>query len=268
MSRARRYVRHYADAVIAINHYSASMFPECRTKMQIIYDWIDIEKRYEKRSFSDIFGVDSENLKVLLFTGGLGRIKGTYEVVKTFTDEIQGAEYRLLMMGSGLDYRLQGVCGKIKKIMMITGWKPYGYRVMEQIKKDDRIICISPTYNMVDFYRQAYCTLSYFTIPHANLALAEAVSLGTVAIAAMTEEALEYTNNGRGAVLFNINDKDDFSAKIRYVLANYENVKEKTLQNSSAVRKRFSPDRNIRKLNQVCEDVSYNGNTLQNKRIN
>lgn len=257
MKRARSYADRYADVLIAVNHYSASLFPECKEKTHIIYDWFDMDNRYEKRPFSDIFNEDVKRLKVFLFTGGLGRIKGTHIVVNTFIEHLRDSDYRLLMMGPGLDYSLRGLSGKIKKILMITGWKPYGYKVMEQIKKDDRIVCIAPTYNIVDFYRQAYCTLSYFTIPHANLALAEAVALGTVAVAARTEESIEYTNDGKGAALFNINDRSDFIEKIEYVIKNYEDAKENAESNSLKIREMFSSETNIQRLNSVCDLVCY-----------
>lgn len=255
MKRARKHAWKYADAIIAINKYSASLFPECHNKAHIIYDWFDIQSRYEKRPYSEIFGEKSKDLKVFLFTGGLGRIKGTHIVVQTFQEKIHGNDYRLLMMGTGLDYKLQGVSGKIKKILIVIGWKPYGYSVMEQIKKDERIVVIPPAYNMVDIYRQAFCTLSYFTIPHANLALAEAVSLGTVAIAARTEESIEYSDNGEGAVLFNINDANDFTDKINYVLANQKSIKKQVQMHSENIKMLFSPELNIEKLNQVCGSV-------------
>ena len=90
MKRARKHAWKYADAIIAINKYSASLFPECHNKAHIIYDWFDIQSRYEKRSYSEIFGEKSKDLKVFLFTGGLGRIKGTHIVVQTFQEKIHG----------------------------------------------------------------------------------------------------------------------------------------------------------------------------------
>lgn len=258
MKRARFFALHYADALIAINQFSASLFPECVNKTTIVYDWFAPKDRYEEKPFMDFFGSEAENLKVFLFTGGLGRIKGTLEVVQLFSQHIVGSEYRLLMMGSGLDYKLKGIAGIIKRILMLTGWEPYGYKVTELIKKDTRIVCIPPTYKIVDIFLQSYCALSYFTIPHANLALAEAVALGTVAIAPLTEEALEYTDNGKGAVLFNINDKVDFMAKVNYVINNYDLVKEKAKMHAHVVKEMLDPRVNIEKLNRVLEMVGEN----------
>lgn len=258
MKKARQYAEEYADSVVAINKFSASLFPECENKMTIIHDWIDLSERDEARPFKDIFKEEYENLKVLLFTGGLAKIKGTLDIIKIFSERIKGSEYRLLMMGAGLDYRFRGISGLIKKALMLTGWKPYGYQVVEAIKQDKRIVTVPATYKIVDFYRQSYCTVSYFKIPHANLTLAEAIEVGTIAIAPNTEEALEYSDNGAGAVLFEIDNPDDFISKFQYLADNYDSIKSKVIMHSDAIKEMFSPELNIAKLNMVCERVGNN----------
>lgn len=255
MDRARMYAKKYADAIVAINQYSASMFSDCSEKTTIIYDWINLSERYEPIPFENIIENYSKELKVILFTGGMARIKGTLEVVRLFSNQIKGDEYRLLMMGAGLNYEFRGLSGIIKKALMLTGWKPYGYRVTEIMRSDDRIVCAPPTYKIIDIYKQAYCTMSYFTIPHANLALAEAVAVGTVAIAPDTEESVEYSDDGKGAVLFKINNEQDLMDKFRYLTENYESVKKEVSLHSAAIQEKFSPISNINKLNQVCKSV-------------
>ena len=241
---------------MAINHYSASLFPDCADKMTIVYDWIDFSNRFEKRSYDEIFGEDTKQLKVLLFTGGMARIKGTLEVVQTFHENIQGSEYRLLMMGAGLDYKFSGISGKIKRLLMLTGWKPYGYRVSETVKSDNRIVCIPATYKIVDILRQCYLNISYFTIPHANLALAEATCLGTVSVAPRTEESLEYVGGEDGAVLYTINDKEDFVRAIDYAEKNYKSIKEKVQLKSLGIQQVFGAPENVERFNRVCKSIS------------
>lgn len=140
---------------------------------------------------------------------------------------------------------------------MVTGWEPYGLKIQKMIKQDSRIFCFPSTYYMTDIYRQSFFTISYFTIPHANLALAEAISLGAVGIAARTEESMEYSNNGKGAILYNINDPSDFYKKIEYVINHYEDAKLQAVKNSAYVKDLFSPSRNINKLNEVFAQVFY-----------
>ena len=257
MRRARRFADKYADALIAINEFSASMFPECTNKTSIIHDWIDFSDRFESTPFSEIFGRTADDLKVMLYTGGLARIKGTLEIVKIFSKYVLGEEYRLLMIGAGLDYhpKLRGLIGFFERILMFFGWKPYGYKTVEAIKKDKRIVCLPPTYKIVDIFKQSYCMLSYFTIPHANLALAEAIALGTVSIAAKTEESFEYSDNGEGAVLYGFKNKKDFVKKINYVLAHYEEIKDRVMKHSDNISQKFSRDSNATIFNKVLYSV-------------
>jgi glycosyltransferase involved in cell wall biosynthesis len=51
-------------------------------------------------------------------------------------------------------------------------------------------------------------------MPHANLSLAEAIIVGTPVIAARTEEADEYSLNGKLAKLFEFGNIDAFNQTI------------------------------------------------------
>ena len=214
-----------------------------------------MKNRYEKVDFDKIFDESTENLKIILFTGGLARIKGTLEVIRLFSNKILGEEYRLLLMGAGLDYRFTGLSGKIKKILVRIGVKPYGFKVVEAIKKDYRVRVVPATYNIVDYVKKSYCVISYFTIPHANLGMAEAIELGTIVIAPKTDEAIEYSNNGEAALLYTLKDEEDLIRKFNYMVNNYEQVKDRVLTNSDAIQNMFSPEANIKRLNTVCKSI-------------
>ena len=62
LSKIQKIITSYADQIVAINGYSASMVPNRQST--IVYDWIDLSKRYEYRPFDDIFGEDTSKLKV------------------------------------------------------------------------------------------------------------------------------------------------------------------------------------------------------------
>lgn len=77
--------------------------------------------------------------------------------------------------------------------MLTLGYKVLSVKLQKMINRDNRIVCVPPTYAIKDIVEKSYCVLSYFTIPHANLALAESVILKTPIIAARTEESEEYS---------------------------------------------------------------------------
>ena len=255
MYRARRYAYEYADHLIAINHFSASMFPECKDKITIVYDWIDFSDRYEPISFAQLFGEDMSGKKVFLFTGGGMKIKGALEVFKVFSENMLEKNYRLLVLGNLPENESIGGIAKLYYWFMriFRREKNYNKELKMIVENDSRIMIIPATYKIKDIFRQCYCMLSYFTMPHANLALAEAVCLGTVAIAANTEEAVEYSKNGHAAVLFDIRNRNDFLMKIRYVEDNYDVIKKSVMCNSEDVKRMFDLVDNATKVNEVLQ---------------
>ena len=167
LSRIQNIITTYADQIVAINGYSASMVPERQST--IVYDWIDLSKRYEYRSFDEIFGEDTSRLKVYLFTGGLQDIKGAEEVVDVFRTRITDKNKRLLMVGVSPQPNRSGLKNKVKTILEKIGFDTYDLRVRKMIASDNRIVCIPATYAMKHIMEQAYCNLSFFTIDRKSV---------------------------------------------------------------------------------------------------
>lgn len=253
---AQKYVRKYADHLIAINQYSASMFAKSGVDTTIIYDWINLESRYKEVSFNDIFKEDTSRLKVYLFTGGVSSIKGTLSVLKLFHETIKDSNSRLLILGyNGIDKTNLDIRDRILLFLSRLGYKTYADKALDIIKQDKRIIGIPSTYYITDIYKQAFCMLSSFGIPHANLALAECISLETVCIAANTSESLEYSLNGELAFLFNINDQSDFERAYHRMVEKHDLMKKKLKNKSHIIRELFDRKRNAQHLNNTIIKV-------------
>lgn len=242
---ARKYVYEYADEMIAINLYSASMFP--KKNATIVYDWIDMDSRFEKRPMSDILGEEASDKKVYLYTGGIQRIKGAVEVITTFSKCVKDPNARLLIIGIDSN----GSIGKLKQLLAKVGVKSYFYKVKEAILADSRIRCIPPTYMLAHIMQQCYCNLSYFTIPHANLAMAECEIMGTPSIAADNPESQEYSMNGTLSMLYPSNDKNAFSHAIFSFDSNYEGYKRNLRANGETIKNTFSKQANVERLQSV-----------------
>ena len=251
LSLARKFVYKYADKIIAINRYSSKIFPE--KESTIVYDWIDMDSRFREFHLSDYFGNNVGDLKIYLYTGGLQSIKGASEVLDAFTNIIHDANARLLVIGIDPSLNLIGIKGTIKNILSKIGLNCYEISVKKQIASDSRIICIPATYYLSHIIQQAYCNLSYFTIPHANLTLAECEILGTPSVAACTDESLEYSLNGELSILYKINDKKDFYRAIKNLDENYGKLKSSLSDKANIVKSMFSPESNIAKLNSVLK---------------
>ena len=256
LSRLQNIISNYADKIVAINSFSASLVKN--REVSVVYDWIDLSNRYEYRPFDEIFDEDTSQLKVYLFTGGLQRIKGAAEVVDMFRKRIPDKNKRLLMVDVASQPNYNGIKNKVKYYLSKFGIYTYEYRVRKKIDSDDRIVCIPATYAIKHIMEQAYCYISYFTIPHANLALAESIIVGTVPVAAKTEESVEYSNGGSLAVLYELGDQNDLLEKLNELDANYEAIKAKIAKDGHRIAEMFNKERNVVVLESVFEELLYN----------
>lgn len=243
-----------ADKIVAINEYSARMISLDSDKLAIVYDWIDLSKRYDYYPLDKIFFEDMSNIKVFVYTGGMSRIKGAYEVLKAFS-ESSNESYRLLVLGFTKEYSGHGIIGFLKKVLLTIGFPTYEYRVKCVAQNDKRIVCVPSIYNIKHIFEQAYCFLSYFTIPHANLALSEAITECVPCIAARTEESQEYTNNGELAMLFDMNKYSEFKECIDKIPSFYSQMKQTLIKGKSFVTKKFDTDTNVRLLHEVLSSL-------------
>ncbi len=241
LSVIRRMIKKWADCVIAINSYSASVvgLPE---RTAVVYDWVDFFGRRGTETFKSIFGGETSNLKFFLYVGGFNPIKGIHEVVKVFHD-YAGKDCRLLIVGNPPEHDT-GIAMK---------------RTCGTIRSDSRIKCIPGTYKILQLIEDAYCTLSFFTIPHANLFLAESIICRTVAIAAGTEEAYEYSEDGRLARIFKFGDKKAFAKALNMPEEDYRVLKKHLEESSEKVRLMFDRNRNVilwhKAIGQLCGDA-------------
>ena len=119
---AIEHIKTFADHIVAINLYSASMLEERTKTAVVVYDWIDFSNRYEPIPLDGIFQEDVSNKKVFLFTGGIARIKGGYQVLKCFTEKMKGDDKRLLFMGYDMNKPTGGLNGFLKRVLFSIGF--------------------------------------------------------------------------------------------------------------------------------------------------
>ena len=250
---AQKAVSQYCDQLIAINNYSASIFP--RTKAIIVHDWIDMDSRYEFYSLSKIFEENLNDKKVYLYTGGVQRIKGAKEVISTFVDDINDPKARLLIVGIDKEIELGGIKDQIKKSLAKIGIRSYYYNLLRLINSDNRIKCIPSTYMLAHIMQQCYCNLSYFTIPHANLALAECEIMGIPSIAADNDEAREYSLDGQLSLLFKQNDRKAFIEAIKEMDIKINTYKANLSLRLNYIKEKFSKEHNVSNLNNAISRV-------------
>lgn len=225
-------IRKYADRIVAINEYSAKMVSCPEKDIRIVYDWIDFSNRFIEHDLNSIFGEDVSRKKVFLFTGGMQPIKGCHEVLTAFS-QYSDTDARLLALGVEKEQK----------------------DIADIIKKDNRIACMPAVYEIKDLLEKCYCMLSYFTIPHANLALAESITLKLPVIAARTEESEEYSNGGKLAILFEINNLTDFQEKLNSFDKQKDQIKAYLDRDSHLIAEKFDKSRNVEVFRRTIDSV-------------
>ena len=249
----RKIVYENCDRLIAINQYSASIFPKMETA--IVYDWIDMGSRYQPMPMSEILGENMTGKKVYLFTGGIQPIKGALQVLSAFVNEIKDPDSRLLCLGLNPQVETESLRGKVKFLLTRIGYYTYNWKVKRLIESDNRIKVIPSIYMITDIMQQCFCNLSYFTIPHANLAMAEAEIIGLPSVAALNEEALEYSLNGQCAELYESNNYSSFVKAIKNMCDNYESYKSIIKEKAQVIALKFDKNSNILLLQRTLFSV-------------
>ncbi len=253
LRHARDLVERYADKVIAINRYSASIFP--KNNATIVYDWIDMEARRGGASLSDMLGEECEDKTVYLFTGGLQKIKGTIEVLSVFSQTIIGDDRRLLVLGVDPTLNWKGLKGCIKLLLSKIGYKTYMEKVVNLCKNDNRIKCAPSIYNITDIMEKVAGNISYFTMPHANLALAESIILRVPTVAAKTDESLEYSNEGVLSLLYKLGDRESFRKTWKSLDCGNDNLIKTLDKQSLVIKEKFDPKNNASIFNLALREM-------------
>lgn len=259
-SYIKKNILKYADQIIAINRYSANMVWSKEKMPIVIYDWIDMDNRRGNNSVESIIGESASDLTLFLYTGGMQWIKGAVEVLSAFSSCVKNSGARLLAFGVSPNIKRSGIRGIVKYILYKIGYKTYQYKIKDILESDSRIIPCKSVYNITDIIERCECNISYFTIPHANLTVAECIILNVPSLVAETDESLEYSCNGILAKLYKMNDYEEFKQTLSSIDKWLPILKSRINDNGKQIKKIFDPKRNSDRLNKTLKSVFINHN--------
>ena len=249
----RRAVYRYADQLVAINRFSASLFP--RKEAVTVYDWIDLEAR-KGPGIEELTGDACRGCTVYLYLGGMVPIKGAREVLRTFSEVIRGEDRRLLALGIVPPADPVPPSGIRAWLLSRKKGKRYEDAVLDLCARDQRIICLPAFYDLAAILRQADGYVSFFTIPHANLALAECILSGTPAVAARTDESLEYSDDGRLGLLYEQGNLEEFQTAWEKLDKDPALLDERLQAGAGKVSLLFDRERNAAVFNRMLKGVA------------
>ena len=247
---ARLIINKYSTKIVAINKTSAKILNLLK-KTEVIYDWVDFSKKNKKVILPED-KIDLSKDKSFLFLGGYQKIKGAYEVLFTFSKKIKNKSVKLLFVCSeSKEFSNKGLKGIIKNILRKIYLPVLSDKIKIILQNDDRIICIPHTENIKSLYKSTNCVVAFPTIPHAILPIAECIILGIPVISVDTQEAREYSNKGKSAILVQMNNIVSLKKAMIEFINNETVYKLNTMKSSTIVRAKFDKNKNSAALNKL-----------------
>jgi glycosyltransferase involved in cell wall biosynthesis len=247
----RKYLELYSDQIVAINDVS-KFIVNVNNKTTVVYDPFNLGKSKPSKLVSS-----SENGFVkIVFVGGVQRIKGAHEVVRAFTENLMAKNLILTFYGlETLSTDFSGFKGIVKRVLGLFGYLSYSDKLKELIAKDDRIVIKPYSSNMTEVINNSDLLITYPTIPHALLPIAEFLSLGVPVVTALTEEAIEYSCKSDGVAYFKMNDYQEFTEVLVDTVSRLDFFKECATLGSTPICSKFDKELNMIKLNNAYKNV-------------
>jgi len=248
---SRYFINKYSSKIIAINKTSADII-NLPAKTEVIYDWIDFKDRDGIVDLNKEYGVDVKKNKVFLFVGGFQKIKGAYEVLSVFTQLSLIENIKLLFISSNsYKYDKKSLKSIMKFVLRKLNRPVLSDKIRDIIKNDKRIVQIPMTKNIKSLYEQVHCLISFPTIPHAILPIAESLWNGNPVIAVDTPEAREYSNGGKSSILVEMNNIKNLENAILDFIKNEEEIKKEIKDSIESIKEKFNEKKNSILLNQL-----------------
>lgn len=253
---ARYIINRYADKVVAINKTSSKIL-NLQSKTTIVYDWNNFDGRDEFFNMEK-YGLDSSKEKLFLYLGGMQGIKGALEIATIFKELKHIKNIRLVFVGGKSNLETKKARGIAYRFLKRTTYiqEQYEERVREVIAQSEGMIVTLPkVFNIKSLIEQSYCFVSFITMPHAILPLAEFAWSGKPSVAVDTPEAREYTNNGTSAILVPMGDTKKFKDAIQKINNSHDLVEKLKKEGPIFAKERFDPIRNSNILNKLYSEI-------------
>jgi glycosyltransferase involved in cell wall biosynthesis len=195
-----------------------------KNKTTIIYDPVV----YKDRNTSSSTVLSNPKLKYFLYLGGMQRIKGFEQLVKSLP--YLNEDIRIYFLGGNF------VSSKNKFIKLLSLIDPFMWRInslINRLNKSEKIIKIGLVDNIFNYYSTSLGLISPFSKPHASLPVLEAFSVGKPVIVSNVTgmDEIVSVNNG---FFFKNGDEIELANAINKMAA-LDDVQYQTLRENAKV---------------------------------
>lgn len=229
------FLSNYFNVLVFISKFDFQKVSTLKTEKYLIYDKVHLDK------FTGNFKTSNKDF-IILFTGGMQRIKGALVILRALT--ILPKTIKLLFIQYDLNL------SDFSKIPLLISFKErikylfsigYNYKIFKFIKRKNlssRIILLGSQSNMSKFFNQSDVVVFPSTSPHQARPLYEAGAAKKPILITKSENIKEFFINGQNGYWFNNKDYKTLAkqililstdSKLRYKLG--ENNYSLTLKN-------------------------------------
>lgn len=189
----RNTVEKYCDWIVAISEDNARRV-NIRKKTTVIYDPVVLKNRSGE---SEI--VLAPNLKYFLYLGGMQRIKGFEQFVKSL--DYLNENIRIFFLGGSV----QLSPNPLKRVLFFLT-DPFFWKMNSLSRKlhtSHNVINVGMVDNVFDYYEKSLAIISPFSKPHASLPILEAFFMAKPVIVSDVQGMDEFVNGDNGVFFKN-----------------------------------------------------------------
>lgn len=251
----RKIIHKYSDKIIAICKNDADkLMPS--DKIKVVYNFVDFkefDRNISGTNFRREFDLD-ENTKAVGMLGGVLRIKGTFEFLKSLKkvkENIKNVKY--FVIGS--------YPSEVKGIKKITSTDNYNY--FKEIKSflrreglEEDVIFTGVRLDIPEVIAGLDLIVFPSIVPHFARPIIEAGAMAKPVVASNLEGPQELIEDGETGILVDINDPDNLARAIIEILSNEETAKKMGEAGYKRAREMFNADVNVKEIIEVYEEFA------------
>lgn len=190
----RSAIEKYCDAIVAISHDNSRRVG-LEQKTTVVYDPVVTVNRSRPET-----EMKATNTKSFVYLGGMSRIKGFEQLVKSL--EYLDADVRIYFLGGNSNYTNNGSKRILRAILDPFFIK--SQRLISRLRESDNIVYIGLVDDVFNYYENSIAVICPFSKPHASLPILEAFSVGKPVIVSDVKGMEELVDETNGVFFTNL----------------------------------------------------------------
>ena len=253
--------KNFVDKIISISQTDAEQL-NCLDKTKVIYNFVDFEKfnyKIDDNILRSTYNLDKSD-KIILFLGGISKIKGTLEYIRAAKEIIKEKDnYYYFVLGGKINKKEkpEDIKSLIKNIIKkVLGMENYLDAVKKEINGfEDRIIFEGIRNDIPKYISGSNLLVFPSTVPHFARPIIEASAMKIPVIGSKFGEIEEAIVNDKTGILVPPSDVNALKNAILKICENPTLAKEMGEEGYKLAKERFDADKNTKETFKVYDEL-------------